>query len=259
MATLKSIAFKANNGEKKVEIKSDVYVSKEGIFSTTLPEEMVDKLKEYGLQMSSNRNGRQGYFESKTLEGLTAQVEGFMKECFSRKLAEQKKVIRYQIATSCNYCINQQNGEILPNLTWLPKDAREDPESNLSRGWRQGTEQWSDDRPAKISFWFLIYDKKTWRYASGKETVQYTRITGTDKHETAEDWLLSVAKMGPTSNWENRTLYDGEVECNETNATVFVQLYKFICKANELITQLRDPARFIEIASSITKQLNEKN
>lgn len=57
-----------NDYGDKMEIITPVSVTKDGLFTTTLPEESVDKLLDYGVSMDKNRAGRTGYFSAKTLE-----------------------------------------------------------------------------------------------------------------------------------------------------------------------------------------------
>lgn len=248
--------FSVQNMDKWYRLRTTVSVSKDGVFATTLPAEEVEKLKEYGVPMATNRLGNLGYFESKSMEDLEVQIKSFLKECFSRELVESKRVIKYKISTYCNYCVNPYDGEIVPGISWLPEDVKEPYRGMEGRLWKEGTtSRVSNQAPAQITFWFRIVEKNTYRYASGKQVVEYTPVRDfSNAKQTAVDWLMSVVGHGPDS-WREKWQDGEEVDCTEENAMVFVALYKFICKSNELLSKIAVPEKLAELAQSIPMQL----
>ena len=98
-------------------IVTPVSVTKEGIFTTTLPEEAVNKLLDYGVTLRANRVGREGFFSAKTLDELRKEIASVMGEALSRELVQEETVIKYQIKTAGS-CYLDDDGEILPNGGW---------------------------------------------------------------------------------------------------------------------------------------------
>lgn len=249
MPKVKPIRCIASNPSDKIVIETEVNVTADGQFTTTLKPSDVEKIKEYGLTMKTNRAGREGFFCSDTYEGLRNKIEAFLTECISREVAEQKKVIKYRISTNCHYVQgDKEDGyAIYPNGSWLPKRLQE--KNGCSR-WQEGTDGSSlTNKPYSLSLYVQVFNKTTYRYKSGKTVTEYEPCFRESDGRTSVDYLIGTVKMALNNglySW-SRTEFQKhletvpEIEATEENAKVFVEILQFICKANGLLKQLADP------------------
>lgn len=217
-------------------IVTPVSVTKEGLFTTTLPEDAVNKLLDYGVSMSKNRQGREGYFSAKTLDDLRKDIRNFMEEALSRELIQEETVIKYQIKTAGS-CYIDSDGEILPNGGWTKDRLKEGH-------WAKFTE-YSDAmhmQQAKIQVWVGVYDRKRYRFKSGKEIEDLKRrrceINRTQEEKTNLNWLCDQVCMVADGTYRGDVSRLQEVPATEENAAIFVKIMKFIYMANQLFTEL---------------------
>lgn len=235
-----------SNGEDKLNILAKVNVTSNGLFTTTLDESDVRRIKEYGLAMRQNRLGREGYFESSTYEGLKNEITAFLKECISRETVEEKEVIKYSIATNCHYVqSDKEDGyAIYPNGRWLPKRLQNP--NNYCERWEEGTEGTPlVDQKYKISLFVAIYKKVVYRYASGKTVTEYEGPIYENNGESNLDYIKSTVHMGLDDRGfgtnRKEVLNLPEIEATEDNARVFVQIIQLICMSNRILKQLTNP------------------
>lgn len=93
MAKVTDLRINISENGEKIQFETPVNVTKEGIFTTTLPRNAVDEIEKYGLTLRTNRLGNPGYFEAKTLDELTMSVKKVCREALSRELVEDKMII----------------------------------------------------------------------------------------------------------------------------------------------------------------------
>lgn len=254
MSKVTDIWIHVEENGQKIDFETTVNVTKEGIFTTTLPKPAVNQLEEYGLKMEINRAGNPGYFGAKTLEELRAAVKAACREALSRECIEEKLVIKYEIKTECIYC-RDSDGTPVPNGYWL----KEQSDNGLTDRWVHGNGR-TDGAPKvhtpSISVYARVFHKKRYRYQSGKELVELERYiparTGNRDNWTPLDWLNSLIDVLPSRMTEtgfrpNEKEYKQilerlpEVEATEKNALYFVTMYKLIFKMNELFRDFSQP------------------
>lgn len=258
MAKLKDIKISAKNGEESIKIETTVNVTKDGLFTTTLPDEAVKVLEEYGISLKPNRVGRSGYFEAKALDEIILQIHTILNEALSRELIEEKLVIKYQVRTRACYALDYDN-EIIPNGYWR-KDGSSygtgDPKF-YNTNWREGNtnNQSVDGVTPGISVYARVYKKQTFSYKSGKQVSSYEFYKPKDKRGSSVDWINSLSRIRAESTWDARNGNLSEVDATEENARLFVELFKFIFKANELLKDLKEPENIIQMAANIVKAL----
>ena len=223
-----------------LSIETPVSVTKEGLFTTTLPENAVNKLLDYGVSMSKNRQGREGYFSAKTLDDLRKDIWNFMEEALSRELVQEETVIKYQIKTAGS-CYIDDDGEILPNGGW----AKNKNYDTTTKGHWAKFPEYSDAmhlQQAKIQVWVGVYDRKHYRFKSGKEIeeLQRKRCETFRKGDarTNLNWLCDQVCMAPEGTYRADVSRLQEVPATEENAAIFVKILKFIYMANQLFTEL---------------------
>lgn len=64
MAALTTLNITEKNANNSLSVTVKVNVTKEGVFTTTLSKEDVDKIHSYGIKLPTNRLGNEGYFNS---------------------------------------------------------------------------------------------------------------------------------------------------------------------------------------------------
>lgn len=139
MAALTTLNITEKNANNSLSVTVKVNVTKEGVFTTTLSKEDVDKIHSYGIKLPTNRLGNEGHFNSIALSDLESQIREVLKRCLSYKIVEEVPVIKYQLETNCMFSYDKK-GNIVPNP---------------SKEWTGGDEngEWRDviDTGAKVS------------------------------------------------------------------------------------------------------------
>lgn len=263
MAKLTDLAINIITDQENIHIKTPVNVTKEGLFTTTLPAESVRVLEEYGADLKPNRLGNPGYFESKTLDGLRAEVTKLVEDAVSRELVEDKLVIKYEILTDCNY-VKDTDGEIIPNGSW----CKNHDDFNVTAFWQTGSKKRTSEAcTPSTSIFAIVLHKKRYAYKSGRQVVTYEkpadREGGFKRTESAIDWLMGLVNTRPTSLYycgastlAERCKHLPEVDATEENARFFVSMLKLIYKMNELFKGFSEPENILAfIAQNKTKEI----
>lgn len=110
MAALTTLNITEKNANNSLSVTVKVNVTKEGVFTTTLSKEDVDKIHSYGIKLPTNRLGNEGYFNSIALSDLESQIREVLKRCLSYKIVEEVPVIKYQLETNCTFSYDK-NGK----------------------------------------------------------------------------------------------------------------------------------------------------
>lgn len=96
MTTLTTLNITEKNANNSLSVTVKVNVTKEGVFTTTLSKEDVDKIHSYGIKLLTNRLGNEGYFNSTSLSDLENQIRKVLERCLSYKIVEEVPVIKYR-------------------------------------------------------------------------------------------------------------------------------------------------------------------
>lgn len=221
-------------------INTSVSVTKEGLFTTTLPETAVNKLLDYGVSMSKNRQGRDGYFSAKTLDELRKNIREFMEEALSRELIREETVIKYQIITAGS-CYIDDDGEIFPNGGWAQNGNYD---ANTKKGhWVDFTERSDALNMAtpKLQVWAGVYDRKCYRFKSGKQVTELSKRRPETYHKPEEktnlNWLCDQVAVTAEGLYRGNVDHLPDVPATEENAAFFVKILKFIYTAARLFTE----------------------
>ena len=240
--------------QERIHIETPVTVTKEGLFTTTLPDESAKILLDFGMDLKLNRAGRSGFFSSDTLEGLRKQIEKVAMEAISRELIEDKLVIKYQVITKGHYVLDDDK-EIIPNGYWVKKKT----DDNFCDKWREGNSNcaFHGDMPT-ISVFARVFHKRTYSYKSGKllHTLEMYHPKQNGRGNSL-DWINSLCNIAP-DHFGNKPDYDRfpEVDATEENAAMFVKLFTFIFQANELLKEMQNPEYLLAyIAANQKKEL----
>lgn len=244
MAKIATEKMSFDGAEKKeLEFKFDTNVTKEGIFTTTLPAEIAKIFMDAGIRLQRNQLKNYGYFSDSTYDGLLKQVREIGKEYMSRELVSEKTVIRYSISTSCAYCLDI-DGKIVPNgqFQWTKTE---------DYSWKNGTlvQHAAQPRPFGFQIFAKPFIRKDYKYRSGKTVTEYDMLTSFGGSRVKKDqqwlqWLEAVCSMDEPNDEIK------EIEYNEYVAKFFVDMIKSICMINEKIKDFIEPESIKKIAES---------
>lgn len=218
------VATADNDRDTMMKIRIDVSVTKDGIFTTTLNKEDAETIESYGVKLSTNRNGRAGFFSSDTLAGLIHKVHEVLKLCVSYKVVSLTPVIRYNFKTACHYIMD--GNDPVPNGYYI---------SNFSgHEWRSGT---TDDRGFTSTG---CYGVNVYAKPFMKRVVEYNNGSRKIFYDSAEfekgSYMRCLGDFGGMSEFLQDKLY--EMEGTEKNAKFFVDMIKSICVFNERLKGL---------------------
>ncbi len=237
MGFLKTEHIILDGAEKReVDMSYNVYVDKDGNFTTTIPKEWADKLSERMIETQKNKLGHPGFFSSRTLEELKKSVYEKMTEYVSRELIESKVVLKYAIRITCNYCMDE-NGNIFPNGTFANKYV-----------WKSGTI--STSATTREPYGFLVYVepfmKYSYKYKSGKTKAEYIKLCHIKNFEATEylHWLDSLCSMAAPKDQKIE-----EIDYDENIGLFFINIIKSIFMLNEKIKDFIHPNEIKTIAS----------
>lgn len=244
MAKLTDLHIYARCGEDRIDFTTPVSVSKDGRFSTRLPEAALKTLKDYGYDgFKVNRIGNEGYFSSDTLAGLEHQLKEIAQDALTQEIVEDKLVIKYILKGRYCYCTDKRNpNEIYPNGYYVHG------EENMS--WRQDELNYTRTYTPSASIYAQVFHKRKYRYSSGKTVEYYDLYAPQRRGDTgsAVDWINNLVHIGFDMGWG--TLGENikklpEVDATPENAALFVNIFKFIFKAATLMDMIRKPEGFV--------------
>lgn len=174
MAALTTLNITEKNANNSLSVTVKVNVTKEGVFTTTLSKEDVDKIHSYGIKLPTNRLGNEGYFNSIALSDLESQIREVLKRCLSYKIVEEVPVIKYQLETNCTFSYDK-NGNIVPNPSkeWTGGDENGE--------WRDGTSRL--DALNAQPFGFSVYNKML------KEILSFVRKVDSAEYRDHQDFM----------------------------------------------------------------------
>jgi len=230
--------------KQELDFTYNIYVNKEGQFSTTLSPDVVKLFEDAGIELHQNRMKNSGYFVSNTYEGLKDSIENVINEYYSKELLESKIVIRYIIQTTCLYCLDIDSN-IVPNgeKYWTKTD---------SYSWKEGTIEQHEQRPQSFGFnvYAKPYRKETSKFKSGRIETKYEFLHHETERGTYLDWLNSFVSM-TAPRGENIK----EIDYTEEAAAFFVELLTSICQLNEKIKDFLTPDKLIKVIENKQKLL----
>ena len=256
MAKLTDIHIVKLFDDQRIDFDTPVNVTKEGLFTTTLPQHVAEKIETYGLKLRTTRVGRAGYFSSDTLEGLKDEILKFLDEATSKTLIEEKLVIKYQIHTRCSYVLDADK-EIIPNGYWrkgVTTFGYGDP-NFYNTNWRDGNKNepaYHGNTPS-ISVFARVFHKRIYAYKSGKTIEVLEPYKPKDKRGDSIDWINSVVDIIPErKGFISNDYYTQfpEVDATEENAAMFVKLFKFIFQANEVFHDMNNPEYMLKLIAN---------
>jgi hypothetical protein len=240
----------------KLQFKYDIYVNKDGTFTTTLPIDIAKLFQDAGVDLSNNQLGNKGYFSDKTCDGLAQKVKEVCLTYMSREMISEKIVIKYVIQTQCSYAFDKE-GNVAPNpgIEWTDMRYPEDTRNK----WHYGTVD--IDATHNSPFGFQIYVepfvRRDYQYRSGKVKIEYAKL-----HEDSEiskkaqengyflRWLDAVPCIEPPRYADIK-----ELDYSENVAEFFVNMIKSICLMNERIKDFLEPDSIKMIAEQKMKFL----
>lgn len=249
MAILKTETISYEENKEKISCKTIISVDKEGYFTTTLPKETVDILKEAKVDLSPNRMRTPGFFSNKNLDALIQNIQDCFKEALSRTLEYECIIIQYSIETQCSYIVHPKTGEFVPN----GQHVKGGYDSGMV--WKEGTKATGMDMNRYgLQIYAAPFLKRKYIYASGKTKVEYKHLTFLEEYQPeykGKDnliWLSGIIRQAPAGPLK-------EIEYNESIALFFVNMFKSIMKINENIKDILDPESIKTIAENGQKLL----
>lgn len=234
----------SRDNRETVDFKYSIDVSTKGVFSTMLPEHIVNAFKEANIPIHKNRLNKEGYLSDITLDALKKQVLQLCQEFLSRELIRETLIIKYGIRTTAAYCLDENEG-IVPNGRWV---------KNGEYQWKQGTENQnaSSPHPFGLMVYAKPFKKMTYKYKSGNEKDELTPCNeNSDDSENRPNlhWLSAICSMSHTGLSIQEIIYTEEV------AAVFVNMIKSICAVNERVKDFISPEQILLVAQSNQKLL----
>lgn len=233
------------NKELFLDFKIDINVTKDGMFSATLPKEVVEEFKKSQIDLATNRARNEGYFSDWSMEQLKQQIIGKCNHLLSRELIAEKIIIKYSIQTMASYVIDK-DGDIFPNGVY----------ENVT-GWRDGTKILSstDQSPFGILIYAKPFYRRDYRFKNGAIKTEYEGFNPFGSGTVQEDesnkylcWLQGLTSISPSGETQ-------EIDYTEDTAKFFVDAIKAICRINEKLKDIISPEKIKEIVEKGAKLL----
>lgn len=236
--------------ENEINFKYDINVSKDGIFSTMLPKDIVELFENANVDMAKNRRYNKGYISGNTIQEVSDSVKDICKEYLSRELISESIILKYAIETRAAYCLGS-DGDIYPNGRFKAAIKKDDEYQNGGyANWRNGTISINATSPNNYGMLVFVkpLNKLVYKYKSGKTKTEYVSIHESDEDEVL-NWLCNLTCIAPNK------LSPKEIEYTTDIGNVFINMIKSICLLNERIKDFLEPDGIRLIADSTMKQL----
>jgi hypothetical protein len=217
----------------ELNFKYDIYIDKDGVFSTTLPQDIVALFEKAQIRMHINKMKNRGYVTSSTYDGLVKSIKNICEEYLSRELINEKIVLKYQVETSCSYMLNEDS-EIVPNGFWARNGK-----------WKGGTMSTHAASPETYGIWVYVKPmvRKDYKYKSGTQKTEYIHISHAgEKFDDLKKEMYNLRWLDDLTAIKSR--FHGqvkEIDYSESVAEFFVGMIKFICNLNEKIKDFLEP------------------
>lgn len=207
----------------KITFSFDVNITNDGMFTTTLPAEVVNKLEAAGIQLNRNQLKNSGYYHSDTMIGLCKAIRKDVDKYSERHVVSEEIVLRYQIETRCTYCKTKE-GQIVPDGGWQQK-------IDGDHKWLGGTREMH--ATSRETYGLDVYVepqfKTVYSFPDGSTHTDYRNLTEEEEGEgTTLHWLASVRAMKEL--W-GRDIKD--IKYTEEAGEFFKSLILFIIRINE--------------------------
>lgn len=236
-----------NNDSLKFDY--DVSVTTDGFFTTTIPETAVEKLKQFDVTLRKNRMGREGFFESDTLAGLTKIINDFVAEAMSVELVSSERIIRYDFWCAGDFVLDGDDRPV-PNGRFT--DAEQSDLYFRQLKHFTGTEFICSNGPVPIGvqLYAVPFLKETYRYKSGKEyskyKPQYQGFEQVKKEDPEYNWkflsaLCCQARPKHSTYQNNKTQFSGEILYTEEKAGVFVKIIQGLMALSYQLSVIANP------------------
>ncbi len=215
--------LKRNYGDGRLKFEYYINVTKQGIFTAYLPEEIIEKLEAAGIQMNYGIGSKKGYFEANSLVEIEKNITEKIKKFSERKQIDERIVLKYAITTTCSYC-KLKTGEIVPNGNWQ-KEIEDD------YNWLSGNVEHNANNPAPYGLSIYVEPFKciTWQFPDKTEHKEYNRLCESDYEKGSTlDWLDSLCGINNGRNDEVK-----EIDYTEKLGEFFKSAILFICNMNE--------------------------
>jgi hypothetical protein len=224
MARINTQHYKSEN----LSFNYVVNVDKEGNFSTTLPSEVIEKMKVVGISFGFNRMNNEGYFISESLNSLIEKVEASADKYSAKELTDDKIILKYSVDTTCHYCKSEGvTGDIVPNGGWV-KDY--DKKGKWFEG-STGTHA-MDNLPYGFSCYVEPMRVKVWKFPDGETQKEYVRLSEEDyRDDETLFWLNSLVHMDKRGGIK-------EIDYTPKLGSFFKGLILYICNINEKILSI---------------------
>lgn len=247
MPSLGKTKVRSGDRDDYIETEFTINVTADGLFTTTLNEDIVNTLTSVKIELRPNKRGRLGFFSSNTRDGLVKEVKHVLDEYMSSEVIEEKIVIKYAFATVASFGF-ALSGDIVPNMGW-----REDGPLNEELHWQDGTIRThaADPHPVGVQMYVKPYKKIVSKFKSGKIKEIYKRMTPFGSSEVEGDdkyylkWLEGIASTKPPFGAKVH-----EIDYTEERAKFFVNTFKSLCKIAHTIAQFEEPDHLLEVISN---------
>lgn len=238
LTTITEQNYHSDSERGRLHLQYNINVNSKGVFYTNLLESDVLRMESRGLIFQANKRGINGYFEGESIDDLNFKISTHCKEYFNVVELSRTIVIKYAVSTSCIYLLDENN-EVVPNGRHV-KDYN-------GYGWIKGTNSdHSTPTPYGMSVCATPLLKIAFKYNDGTVREMYRTITNDDSFGENLNWLINVTKNKPPDN-----AITGEVDYTEEAAQLFVDMIKWICKADQTIKEMfSTPARLEEVIKS---------
>lgn len=223
MAKLTTRFYKSEN----LSFQYDVNIDKEGNFATTIPGEVVEKLKEVGIELKTNRLRNEGYFYSDTLDGLEKVVKAECDNYSKKELVEKRIILRYSLDTSCSYC-RTKDGTLVPNGSYARKL---DGDYTNTFGTDETNERHS--KPFGFSCYVKPFIVTVWKFPDGRIQNVYEHLRDEDSQDEIIRWLVGLASMSIAFDTKYK-----EIDYTPELGLFFKNIILYIFRMNERFIQV---------------------
>lgn len=242
------VGRESDNEFEKFRFSVDIHINYKGTFYAYVPNIILQRLQYGNIKFDTPlMKGKEGCFSATSIQGVIDKIKEACREASSRDQINENIVIKYAIKTACTYCLSN-TGEIAPNgeYFWTGSDNYK---------WEEGTISQHATNPSP--FGFEMYAKPFWKreylYCNGRTSIEYETIY--NLHDKVEKYYLSYLVAVCSVTVPDQTEIH-EIEYTEDIARFFVETYKSICALNHRIKELIDPDGIKMIVNSKTKLLN---
>jgi len=239
---------KGHNSKGNLMVEIVVYVNSSGLFTATLPSEVLPVLHRAKIKTLNNRAGNDGFYQASTKKGLLLKISDDFKKALSGKVINESIILKYGVKGMASWWEDLEGG-IHPN-----------GQGASGGGWKGGNINLhaANKAPYGVMVAVKAYRMTEHEFLDGEKTKEYSVLQQDSDEAISDENLRFITRLSCISfgsDWQHGKVEQKDLEYTKERAKFFAELIKGIYGLVEMISILNNSEGIDLMIESKTKLL----